>query len=220
MPTCLNFISLILKNICLIVINRAINLCAKETTILESVRVLSRTMAGAQFSIFLTGMIILAVVSARREGYGSFWWRNCGDSTDPIKVSDLDVFVNGSDYIYVTGKGEVGFDLQSPIQGKVTMKKKSMGIWWPIPCVDKLGSCSYHDVCTLTPFPDDCPKVFTDNHIPCHCPVSKGHYSVQNLPLDINILPHALEKGTYSATVRLSYDGEQILCLKMTIDII
>lgn len=50
------------------------------------------------------------------------------------------------------------------------MRKKLVWGWTKIPCVDNFGSCKYDDICTLSPYEDPCPKIFTDNALPCHCP--------------------------------------------------
>ena len=57
----------------------------------------------------------------------------------------------------------------------MTVKRKIGPFWIKIPCDHALnvGSCYYVDVCALSPYKhtSTCPSIFTENHLPCKCPV-------------------------------------------------
>ena len=94
----------------------------------------------------------------------------------------------------------------------VTMKRKLGIIWIPIPCDEKLkiGSCHYSDACDLSPFKDSssCPSIFQDLHIPCKCPVTQGHYQINNytIPIPKLPLPDFLVTGKYAVKAK-AYDN-------------
>lgn len=54
-----------------------------------------------------------------------------------------------------------------------------------IPCIDNVGSCTYNNVCTMLPEPDNCPAFFKEHQIPCACPFPSGEYSIKNVLLAI-----------------------------------
>ncbi len=57
----------------------------------------------------------------------------------------------------------------------LTVKRKLGPLWIKVPCDGKVGSCYYGDVCSLSPFKhvSTCPRIFTQNGLPCKCPVSQ-----------------------------------------------
>ena len=55
----------------------------------------------------------------------------------------------------------------------VQVQKKVGFFWVDVPCVDKVGSCDYEDICLDIPFPpgQPCPEPFLTLGLPCNCPV-------------------------------------------------
>lgn len=65
-----------------------------------------------------------------------------------------------------------------------------------IPCIENFGSCTYNDVCSLLPTPDQCPPFFLEHKIPCTCPFPAGDYSATNVQVELD-LPAKVPPGEY-----------------------
>lgn len=55
------------------------------------------------------------------------------------------------------------------------MVEKALGdLWIQLPCIDRMGSCTYDDVCSMLdeviPPGTPCPEPLLTDGIPCHCP--------------------------------------------------
>ncbi|XP_071541641.1 ganglioside GM2 activator-like [Panulirus ornatus] len=153
-----------------------------------------------------------------------FSWSNCGSASDPVQLMKLNVSPDP-----VMLEGNITLDLNSfiaqsfdaPISVDVKVERHIGWFWVEIPCLDGLGSCHYKDVCELVPFPPDepCPDPFPRFKLPCRCPVSKGHYIVNNgvfsIPEIVDLLPAWLVSGDYYAHGIAHKDGKRLGCYKV-----
>ncbi|XP_055783716.1 ganglioside GM2 activator-like isoform X2 [Salvelinus fontinalis] len=114
------------------------------------------------------------VYSAKIFGFS---WENCGKPDDPAVLKTLTL---SPDPITVPGdlkasaSGNTTVELAAPLAVNVTLEKEMAGFWINVPCVEKMGSCHYADVCDLLnqliPPGQDCPEPLHTYGIPCHCP--------------------------------------------------
>lgn len=134
-----------------------------------------------------------------------FSFSNCGPSSDPMKINSL---IFEPDPLPIPGNltlsvdGFLEKDLNSPLTviffsekcfflnfTFLKMTLKIIKIVGPfkveIPCIDNVGSCTYSDVCTMLPEPDNCPAFFREHQIPCTCPFPSGEYSIKNVLLAV-----------------------------------
>ncbi|KAG8225758.1 hypothetical protein J437_LFUL005717, partial [Ladona fulva] len=103
-------------------------------------------------------------------------WSNCGTDSDPVKINDLTITpepLSVPGLLTLTADVDLKSNITSPIKVSVIVKKKSFFGWVEIPCLDNIGSCTYEDVCTLTPFKEPCPPIFSKHNVPCTCPITQ-----------------------------------------------
>merc|ERR1711934_1137100 len=124
-----------------------------------------KTMA----TIFLFALIALTFgrstfkEEAERSG-APFKWDNCdnGDGTVQAAVA-VGVTLSSANFTSVG----------------ITLERKTLGVWVEIPCVEKIGSCTYEgsDICQQLAehAAENCPKV-KPYGIPCQCPFPAGNY--------------------------------------------
>lgn len=133
-------------------------------------------------------------------------WRNCGPTSDPLKLRKLSVSpqeLRFPENIRLSVDADLRAEAEQPIRVSVTMKRKVAWWWLTVPCEGVVGSCSFADVCPLIqgylPAGPGCPEEFTARNLPCRCPFKKDTYSVSNLPLYLPpiSLPSWLVNGRY-----------------------
>ncbi|XP_065347547.1 ganglioside GM2 activator-like [Cloeon dipterum] len=144
-------------------------------------------------------------------------WSSCGSDSDAIQIDSLDIepgFIHLPGDITVNAQVTVNANITSPVKVTVVAKKKTFLGWITLPCWQQtFGSCTYEDVCSLTPYPDDCPEYFVDNNLPCHCPLTEGVVNVDNLTTTLYMsVPEWLEKGNYMAHVQFSHHDTKLAC--------
>jgi len=155
-----------------------------------------------------------------------FIWSSCSGPDALLDIDKLEV----SDPIAIPGNLTVSVisnladDVTSPLKIGVLVQRKIGFIWVDVPCIDNIGSCTYSDFCPLIPFPPDkpCPDPFTTLGLPCHCPVSKGQYTVTQgvIPVPDEHIPEFLTRGNYYVRVQASVGGMEVTCLKLTFSLV
>ncbi len=94
------------------------------------------------------------------------------------------------------------------------MEKKVAGFWIKVPCIDKIGSCTYDNVCTE--WAQVCPKYFEKYGLPCTCPIPVRTYSVSDVVLDISEkLPPGSSGDIRVTTNFVSKSTGTFLCLQL-----
>ncbi|CAL4062932.1 unnamed protein product [Meganyctiphanes norvegica] len=157
-----------------------------------------------------------------------FSWSNCGSPDDPaqlktLRVSPDPVPIDGN--ITATLNAYLDLDVDAPIKGEVSVERRLGWVWMKIPCIAGLGSCTYHDVCKLSPFPPDqpCPDPLPKYGLPCNCPFVKGRYQARNMtffiPNPYSIIPSWLEAGDYYATAKAWKNGKQLGCYNVYVSL-
>ncbi|RZB39561.1 E1 DerP2 DerF2 domain containing protein, partial [Asbolus verrucosus] len=115
--------------------------------------------------------------------------------------------------IKVSGSLFSQVDLVSPVKASVSIKRLILGIWIPMPCKNKLGSCTYNNLCDYGyPTNVTCPEVFLKNNVPCRCPIPMGNYTITptvafQLPKNTSILA-----GTYKGTITITDNKLLLSC--------
>ncbi|XP_046554959.1 ganglioside GM2 activator-like [Haliotis rubra] len=111
---------------------------------------------------------------SKRQVLHSFSHSTCGSGV--VTVNTLQI---GPDPIALPGSINLAFnvdvkqELQSPIKVHVTVWMKILFVWVNV------REISYDAACVLLQ-DHKCPQVFVDNNIPCMCPVTTGHYVLQD----------------------------------------
>ncbi|XP_053575625.1 ganglioside GM2 activator-like [Bombina bombina] len=155
----------------------------------------------------------------------SITWANCEGESLPGKIKSLSV---SPDPVSIPGDVTIStvldttVPLASPLQIVINAEKELLGEWITVPCVDKIGSCTYNNVCDLLnlvfPPGKECPALLRSYGLPCHCPFKAGSYSLPDTTLKIpNIsLPSWLATGSYKVTGILKAGDKEIGCAKFT----
>ncbi|CAH0561080.1 unnamed protein product [Brassicogethes aeneus] len=134
----------------------------------------------------------------------------CSQNNYPIEVVNLNIVLENSK-AKVSGTLYSSLDLISPISAEVHVKRRVLGMWIPLPCVDLMGSCNYLDLCKYgVPQEKECDRTFKENKVPCRCPIGKGNYTI-NPTIDLKptkSIVNNVETGRYkgSATVKINKD--------------
>uniref|UniRef100_A0A8D0DUB5 Ganglioside GM2 activator n=1 Tax=Salvator merianae TaxID=96440 RepID=A0A8D0DUB5_SALMN len=155
----------------------------------------------------------------------NFAWQNCGPSSDPAVIKNLNVDpdplqIPGT--VTVSASGATTVSLESPLKASVILEKRLGELWIKIPCVDLLGSCTYDDTCALLdsviPPGVPCPEPMQTYGIPCHCPFKAGTYNLPSSQFDIPKLdlPSFFTDGDYKLTVVLSNGDQHLSCVKLS----
>ncbi|KAM4675164.1 ganglioside GM2 activator isoform 2-T2 [Discoglossus pictus] len=155
----------------------------------------------------------------------SFTWANCDGKSLPGKIISLSV---SPDPISIPGDVTIdtvlttSVPVASPLQIIIKAEKELLGEWMTVPCVDKIGSCTYDHICdfldTVFPPGQKCPEPLRTYGLPCHCPFKSGTYSLPDTTLKIpNVsLPSWLADGNYRVTGILKEGDKEIGCGKFT----
>jgi len=101
-------------------------------------------------------------------------------------------------------------------------KKKELGVWIEIPCIDAIGSCDYTgaDLCLkLANLHPDVRDLLNKYGIPNMCPIKAGTYSVPaSNPIDAHIKDPGLSWLTsgdlYVKAVLSNAGGTQVGCIE------
>ncbi|KAL5012213.1 hypothetical protein ScPMuIL_010764 [Solemya velum] len=146
----------------------------------------------------------------------SFSFKNCSNpakgqllvinslhvAPDPVKLPGT-VMLNFN----ITTRG----DVTAPLKASVRLWKKILGIYVKVPCVGKVGSCDYADVCSFLERIRSCPKPFTQLGIPCKCPFKKGTYNLPQTRIDVQVkLPFSL--GDVKLEAKLTSNKGNVGC--------
>ncbi|GFN77659.1 ganglioside gm2 activator [Plakobranchus ocellatus] len=98
-------------------------------------------------------------------------------------------------------------------QGSVVLSKKLGDTWIKIPCIGKIGSCNYTDVCDLLKNAQ-CPAPFVSHSIPCKCPFTKGNYKLPSSEFIVEVA--VFPTGDYHAVGKLSTgDNKSVACVEL-----
>uniref|UniRef100_A0A8D1QCQ2 MD-2-related lipid-recognition domain-containing protein n=1 Tax=Sus scrofa TaxID=9823 RepID=A0A8D1QCQ2_PIG len=157
-----------------------------------------------------------------------FSWENCDGGKDPAVINSLTL---KPDPIAIPGNLNVSAEvrtsvlLDDPLKVELTVEKEVAGFWVTIPCVEKMGSCTYDNICdileVLIPLEDTCPEPLHTYGLPCHCPFKAGTYS---LPESEFILPQLelpgwLSSGNYRIQGIMSSNGKHLGCAKISLSL-
>ncbi|KAG7165821.1 Ganglioside GM2 activator-like [Homarus americanus] len=157
-----------------------------------------------------------------------FSWSNCGDVSDPVQLKQLQVQPDPlliKRNISLNLNSFLTVDVDAPISAIVKVERRIGWLWVKLPCLDELGSCHYEDLCKLVPLSptEPCPDPFPRFKLPCRCPLSKGHYSVQDgvfsIPGIADILPAWLVSGDYYIHGTAYKDGRRLGCYTLYISV-
>ncbi|XP_074147943.1 ganglioside GM2 activator [Sminthopsis crassicaudata] len=181
-------------------------------------------------------LLVLLVVSFPRPAPASkgpfplymvndFSWQNCDNEDDPVLITSLEVEPVP---INIPGKLTVGLEIKtavpitSPLQVVVALDKEvAPGFWLRIPCIKKIGSCTYQDICetidSFIPPGEPCPEPLHTYGLPCHCPFKKGTYSLPKTTFEIPPvkLPPSLGNGNYRTEIILRNSTTNLGCFKI-----
>ena len=143
-------------------------------------------------------LCLIALFHVTGFANASVQFRNLSLSPDPIVVpGNVTVAVN------VVLKE----NLTSPIKMIVTIKKKVLVFYVPIPCTDGFGSCTYNNICSLIS-ETKCPKPFVDQKILCKCPIEARNYTLPATEFEVKLpsnLPKSLANVSYVFNVVVVY---------------
>ena len=129
-------------------------------------------------------------VSYKLNDKAKFSFSSCGPSSDPVVLNSLTI---QPDPVKVPGQitfsGDVSLkqNITGPLRLQLKITKIVEHFKVKIPCVDNFGSCTYEDVCSQLPQPDNCPTFFKQQNIPCSCPFPLGGYTANNVQMDLKL---------------------------------
>eukprot|EP01127_Copromyxa_protea_P000937 TRINITY_DN10852_c0_g1_i1.p2 TRINITY_DN10852_c0_g1~~TRINITY_DN10852_c0_g1_i1.p2 ORF type:complete len:182 (-),score=43.99 TRINITY_DN10852_c0_g1_i1:49-594(-) len=173
-----------------------------------------------------TYLLLLSLVSfafaTEQTVQAAFSWNQCGGTgvkfinlaarPSPI-VLGQNVTITAAASINTVG------DSSSLTSVSLHLDKKVLGVWVEVPCVDKVGSCTYEDPCSLLAKESShiC-SVLSPFGIPCQCPFAVGHYSLGASGLTTLVKnPNLswLTNGDFYAKVVLNGNAGEYLCLEV-----
>mmetsp|Transcript_23006 Transcript_23006/g.53768 ORF Transcript_23006/g.53768 Transcript_23006/m.53768 type:complete len:199 (+) Transcript_23006:1-597(+) len=185
-------------------------------------------------SLFLAAVIalplvqdqILQLTAVPTEPTLGFSYTVCSGSSDPTKLTALSVgpdpiiiSKSSNTSVTVSGAGELDETITGA-SAKIVMKKKILGIWTEIPCVDNVGSCTYTDLCSMLPS-GDCPPFMQQYGIPCHCPMAPFKVNIPSTVVEIppvKQIPSFLAKGDYQVKATLTDStGKEVICVQVEV---
>ncbi|KAJ7316379.1 hypothetical protein JRQ81_002541 [Phrynocephalus forsythii] len=155
----------------------------------------------------------------------SFQWANCGPPSDPAVIRSLSVNpcpIEIPGKVMVSASVSSSVAIEAPVQANVTLEKRLGQIWIKIPCVDKLGSCNYDDLCAMLDIlispGAPCPEPLLSYGIPCRCPFKAGTYNLPSSEFFIpNMdLPSFLTNGDYKMKAVLRNGDEELACIQLS----
>jgi len=148
-----------------------------------------------------------------------FSYDDCSGPSDPVHLRTLSVSPDPiplPGQITVSASAEVGESVAGNIKASVKMETELFGHFFPIPCVDNVGSCDYDDLCSLLPKPEEpCPPPFIKAGIPCRCPFSAGKFNLPSTRLALPSVPLPIHSATVRITAHLTSDGKPLTCIQL-----
>lgn len=158
--------------------------------------------------------------NGKRAELLGFSFTNCGNpQTDLTVVSNVNIKpdpIPKEGNVTLTADIVVRQNITAKVQASVEVKKKILGEWIKVPCIDDVGSCSYDDICPK--LPAKCPPIMQKYKLPCHCPFAPGHFSIPGITLALN-LPSETPSGEYKATIKASVSAGQVGCFEVEFSI-
>jgi len=149
-----------------------------------------------------------------------FSYDDCSGPSDPVHLRALHV---SPDPIPIPGRlvvdasAEVGESIAGNLKASVKLETEIFGHFFEIPCVDKVGSCDYDDLCSDLPKPEEpCPPAFVKAGIPCRCPFPAGKFNLPTSAIDLPSVPLPIKSATIRLTAHLTADGKPVTCIQLT----
>ncbi|XP_047125651.1 ganglioside GM2 activator isoform X1 [Hydra vulgaris] len=149
-----------------------------------------------------------------------FDWTNCGDkSVDPIVFNSMNA---EPDPVNIPGNLSLSLDavikttVAEPTLLQIIIKKKFLGKFFEVPCLDNIGSCNYSNPCDLLQN-IKCPSEVVDQGWNCRCPLTQSEIKLEKLVIIIPklSLPSFIENGEYEIKATLNNGGEQLFCYQI-----
>lgn len=156
----------------------------------------------------------------------------CNSKREYPVVVDSVVVEEKNGKVFVSGSLATNVDLISPISASLTVKRyvEWMNSWFPVICINRVGSCTYNDLCYYgVSQKRPCPDNFAKNNVPCRCPISEGNYTMQpdqktylfTVPKRVHLFPTKLKTpvaGTYWVEVDVKSHNSLLTCYQFYID--
>nr|CAD7447856.1 unnamed protein product [Timema bartmani] len=147
-------------------------------------------------------------------------FNNCSPSPleDLVQFNDVAVCTTDDGDLLISGSVRNEITLTTPIKASVSMKRKVLGLWVPVPCIKDFGSCDFDDLCTYAMPPEGrCVPLLEEHDIPCHCPIERGNFT---LPAGQFRVPGTrwagILAGNYKGTIKFSHLDQQLACYTAT----
>jgi len=146
---------------------------------------------------------------------GEYKFVNCDKPGDLLNVTKLQVSPDP-----ISFPGSLGVDfagvfkktLDAPLTATVVLERKVGSAWIKIPCIGKIGSCTYDDICELLQGAV-CPPPFGANGVPCKCPFTAGSYKLPNVSFDVDAA--VFPPGDYHAKGTLTNGDTSVGCIEL-----
>lgn len=167
-------------------------------------------------------------------------WTSCSRSSNSLRITNLDIAPNP---VYMPGNiyfTLAGYSSRTIGSSRLILNIVREGSWFniPIPCIRKIGSCTYRDMCTML---DDMvtqdwlgithklgqtiQSMLTKNGLnPGLCPQPPGMINVTRNVIELPKMPAALywfAEGIYAVNLRVidNSNNEELVCLNMRLNI-
>jgi len=101
-------------------------------------------------------------------------------------------------------------EIQAPLKGELYLGKKIGSTWIKVPCIGKIGSCTYDDICDLLSGVSECPDPFVAAGVPCNCPFEKKTYKLPNAGFSVESA--LFPPGDYHAQANLTMGDTVVGC--------
>ncbi|XP_072204462.1 ganglioside GM2 activator [Excalfactoria chinensis] len=155
---------------------------------------------------------------------GGFSWEDCGNGRDPVVLKSLSVApdpISIPGTLRISAAASCSKAMASPLKAVLVVEKALGDLWIQLPCIEKMGSCTYDDVCAVLddfiPPGTSCPEPLLTYGIPCHCPFKAGSYSLpaSDFVLPDVELPSWMTNGNYRVRAVVSNKGQELACIKL-----
>ncbi|XP_053399427.1 ganglioside GM2 activator-like [Mercenaria mercenaria] len=161
----------------------------------------------------------------RKENYpsegqrklGPAKWEDCSSTAPLVNIKSLSIT---PDPLHFPGPLDVATEftikenLLAPLKVDLLIKKKILGTYIEIPCIDNFGSCKYDDICqVLSQVGDQCPDPLKKIGIKCSCPFGKGTYNLPKTEFDLTA--DVIPSGEYEIQANVTMQGAEVVCLKL-----
>lgn len=161
------------------------------------------------------------IEGGQKTGLG--WsWKDCSSGSALVNIKSLSISPDPLAFpgpLVVSAEFTSKADITSPVKAELLVKKKVLGMYIEIPCIDNIGSCTYDDLCAiLSQIPaDQCPDPLKKAGINCECPIKQNSYSLQKAEFDINA--SVIPSGEYNIVAHVSHSGAEVACLDMYLNV-